>query len=235
MNKKKGLMQVELVDERIAEIFKTQSKFDVVYADPPWDINQKGRYGAINHYRLMHLKDIMAMPVDEMTNNDAVLFLWIVGGPAGRKAGEAVMKAWGFELKADFDWIKPRMGLGNIVRHARETMLIGIKGKPVLDFRGQQDWEFWPLQEHSHKPEEAYAVIERLYQDRKYLELFARKRPTNPSWYIWGDEAEGGSDIVIPGFPVPAYSGRITEEVKTSDESQNTNDRSISAEPEKEA
>ena len=52
-------------------------------------------------------------------------------------------------------------------------------------------------------------MIERLYQNRNYLELFARKRPSNPKWYIWGDEAEGGSDIVIPGYPVPAYSGRV--------------------------
>lgn len=86
-----------------------QPKFDVVYADPPWDINQKGRYGAINHYGLMPLKDIMAMPVKDMTAEDAVLFLWIVGGPAGRRAGEKVMEAWGFDLKADFDWIKPRI------------------------------------------------------------------------------------------------------------------------------
>ena len=195
--------------DKLIEAMKHQPKFDVVYADPPWDVNQKGRYGAINHYDLMKLQDIMTMPVNEMTTDDAVLFLWIVNGPAGRKAGEAVMDAWGFELKADFDWIKPRMGLGNIVRHARETMLIGTKGKLNHDFRGQQDWEFWPLQEHSHKPEEAYAVIERLYQNRNYLELFARKRPSNPNWYIWGDEAEGGSDVVIPGYPVPVYSERV--------------------------
>jgi len=95
--------------DKIIEALKSQKKFDVVYADPPWDVNQKGRYGAINHYGLMPLRDIMAMPVGEMTKDDAVLFLWIVGGPAGRKAGERVMEAWGFECKADFDWIKPRM------------------------------------------------------------------------------------------------------------------------------
>ena len=145
----------------------------------------------------------------DMVADNAVLFLWIVNGQAGRKAGEEVMKAWGFDLKTDFIWIKFQMGLGAIVRHARETMLIGIKGSMPVDFRGQMDWENWPRQEHSHKPEEAYAVIERLYQNRNYLELFARKRPSNPNWYIWGNEAEGGSDIVIPGYPVPAYSERV--------------------------
>jgi len=209
MKMKPTTAQAKISNDEIAEIFKTQTKFDVVYADPPWDVNQRGRYGAINHYGLMRLEDIKAMPVKDMVADNAVCFLWIVGGQAGRKAGEAVMEAWGFETKQDFDWIKLQMGLGGIVRHARETMLIGIKGSMPVDFRGQMDWEVWPRQNHSHKPEEAYAVIERLYQNRRYLELFARKRPTNPNWYIWGDEAEGGSDIVIPGYPVPAYSGKV--------------------------
>ena len=37
--------------------------FDVVYADPPWCINQKGNFGAIKHYALMTLDQITAMPV----------------------------------------------------------------------------------------------------------------------------------------------------------------------------
>lgn len=195
--------------DKLIEALKRQKKFDVVYADPAWDINQKGRYGAINHYHLMKLKDIMAMPIRDMTADNAALFLWIVGGQDGRDAGKAVMDAWGFKLVQDFQWIKFQMGMGGIVRHARETMLIGVKGKMPVDFKGQMDWEVWPRQEHSHKPEEAYAVIERLYKNRNYLELFARKRPSNPNWYIWGDEAEGGSDVVIPGYPVPVYSDKV--------------------------
>ena len=209
MNRKDNNTQAKISENHIKEIFKNQTKFDVVYADPPWDVNQKGRYGAINHYNLMRLEEIKAMPVVNLVKDDAVLFLWIVNGSVGRKAGEAVMEAWGFNYKCDFYWIKPRMGLGGILRYATETMLIGTKGKIEHDFRGQPNWAFWPLQEHSHKPEEAYAMIERLYQNRSYIELFARKRPSNPEWYIWGDEAEGGSDIVIPGYPVPAYSGRV--------------------------
>ena len=213
MNTEVALKQAELTAEMTAKLVASQPKFDVVYADPPWDVNQKGRYGAINHYDLMRLEDIKAMPVKDMVGENAVCFLWIVGGQAGRKAGEAVMEAWGFEVKQDFQWIKFQMGLGSIVRHARETMLIGVKGSMPVDFRGQMDYEIWPRQDHSHKPEEAYAVIERLYQNRRYLELFARRRPKNPEWYIWGNEAEGGSDIIIPGYPVPVYSGRVKIEL----------------------
>ncbi len=61
---------------------------------------------------------------------------------------------------------------------------------------------FAPLQEHSHKPEEQYAVIERI-SDGPYLELFARRRPhSSANWSVWGDEID--ADIVIPGYPVPS-------------------------------
>ena len=58
---------------------------------------------------------------------------------------------------------------------------------------------FAPLQDHSHKPEEQYAVIERV-SSGPYLELFARRR--QPGWAAWGNQID--SDIVIPGYSVPS-------------------------------
>ena len=63
---------------------------------------------------------------------------------------------------------------------------------------------FAPLQNHSHKPEEQYAVIERISQG-PCLELFARRH--QPNWDVWGDEI--ASDVVVPGYPVPKYSSKI--------------------------
>lgn len=57
-----------------------------------------------------------------------------------------------------------------------------------------------PLQDHSHKPEEVYDIIERC-SEGNYLELFAR-RPRH-GWGIWGNEV--ASDVKIKGFPVPVY------------------------------
>ena len=183
--------------------------FDVIYADPPWDVNQRGKYGAINHYDLMTLDEIKAMPVGDFCKENAICFLWIVGGPAGRKAGEEVLKAWGFNYVDELIGIKLYMGLGQRTRHAYEVCLVGEKGKMPVDSHAQINWLFFPKQEHSKKPEEMYAIIERLYQNRDYLELFARKRPSNKDWYIWGLEAEFGSDVMIPGYPVPEYSERV--------------------------
>lgn len=193
--------------DKLIEALKHAPKFDVVYADPPWDINQKGKYGAINHYDLMKLEDIKAMPVADLCKENAALFLWVPNGLL--QEGLDVLKAWGFTYRGYYVWSKLHMGLGQYFRNATELMLLGTRGKMPVDFHGQQNYNSLPRQDHSHKPEELYAIIERLYQKRNYLELFARKRPSNPNWYIWGNETEGGSDIVIPGYPVPLYSGRV--------------------------
>ena len=73
---------------------------------------------------------------------------------------------------------------------------------------GQPNWLFAPLQDHSHKPEEQFAIIERLSHG-PYLELFARRRPTSAcpeQWDVWGNEI--ASDLYIPGYPVPQYSAK---------------------------
>ncbi len=184
-----------------------QIKADVVYADPPWNINQIGKYGACQHYNLMTLDRIKAMPVADLCKENAACFLWVTNGLI--QEGLDVLKAWGFTYRSPFYWVKSQMGLGQYLRNASETLLLGVKGKMPVDFKAQPNWEFMPRQEHSKKPEEMYAIIERLYRNRQYLELFARKRPSNKDWLIWGDEAEGGSDIYIPGYPVPEYSGRV--------------------------
>lgn len=180
------------------------SKYDfgVVLSDPPW-MNMGGE----KHYPTMSLDAIKSMPIKALTKENAACFLWITN--ALLQEGLDVLKAWGFTYRCSFYWVKSQMGLGQYMRNASETLLMGTKGKMPVAFKSQANWAFMPRQEHSHKPEEMYAIIERLYPNCDYLELFARKRPSNPDWYIWGNEAEGGSDIFVPGYPVPEYSGRV--------------------------
>ena len=191
--------------DKIAEyILKHQPKVDCVYADPPWSTQQKGSLGAEKHYHLMSTQRIKDMPIKELTKDNAVCFLWATN--AALPDALEVLEAWGFEYRGYYFWGKAQMGLGQYFRNATEIMLLGTKGKMLPDCRNQVNWNLLPRQEHSKKPEEVYAIIERMYKNRKYLELFARARHVHPNWLIWGDEAEGGSDIVIPGYPVPEYS-----------------------------
>ena len=78
--------------------------------------------------------------------------------------------------------------------------------KAPIKFKGQPNWSFLPVQDHSHKPEELYSIIERCSYGN-YLELFARRPvPSDKNWYVWGNEIE--SDIILPNYPVPKYSQR---------------------------
>lgn len=193
-------------------------KYRTILADPPWSINQRGKKSnrsAESHYPLMPLEQIKAMPISDLAAENAHLYLWVPNGLL--QEGLDVIKAWGFTYRNALFWIKPRLGLGNYLRNASETCLFATRGKAPVKFHGQANWMFCPQQEHSHKPEEQMAIIERLSHP-PYLELFARRRPSNPEWDVWGNEID--SDIVIPGYPVPKYSAKarqnMTEDMDTS-------------------
>jgi len=177
--------------------------FSTVLADPPWNIQQTGERGASEHYDLMTLGHIESMPIEAMTTPDAHLWLWVTN--ATLRAGYDVAEAWGFTVRSPLTWIKPRFTLGVYLRNATEHLLFATKGKAPVQFRSQPTWMFAPLQDHSHKPEEQYAVIERVSGPGPKLELFARRQPPQfegTTWSVWGNEIK--SNISIPGFPVPS-------------------------------
>ena len=173
-----------------------QKKYQCILADPPWDVNQRGNYGAVNHYGLMGVDRLKAMPVKDLAAEDAHCWLWVTNGTL--RHGFDVLEAWGFTPRSVFTWVKPRFTLGVYLRNATEHMLLGTRGNAPVRFKSQGTWGFYPLQGHSHKPEEQYAVIERV-SPGPYLELFARRK--QPGWDVWGNEIK--SDIGIPGYPVP--------------------------------
>lgn len=172
-------------------------KYKTILADPPWDMEQKGHRGAIRHYQLMTLDQIKNMPVASLADpKSSHCWLWVTN--ASLRYGFEVMETWGFTPRSILTWVKPRLMLGNYLRNATEHLLFGTMGKAPVQFKAQPTWLFAPLQDHSHKPEEQYPVIERV-SPGPYLELFARRR--QPGWDAWGDEI--ASDIDIPGYPVP--------------------------------
>ena len=175
-------------------------RFRTILADPPWDVQQKGERGAEQHYPLMSLDRIKAMPVADLAAEDAHLWLWVTN--ATLRDGYDVAEAWGFTVRSPLTWVKFRLGLGNYLRNATEHLLFATRGRAPVNFRSQPTWINAPVQDHSHKPEEQYALIERV-SPGPYLELFARRRPASTAdWSVWGDEVV--SDIQVPGYPVPS-------------------------------
>ncbi|RDI54021.1 MT-A70 family methyltransferase [Nocardia mexicana] len=175
----------------------TTRRYRTILADPPWDKYQVGKLGANQHYPLMSLDRIKALPVADLAEDNAHLWLWCTN--ATLRDGYDVMEAWAFTPRSILTWIKPRIQLGQYLRNATEQLLFGTRGRAPVNYRSQPTWMFAPLQDHSHKPEEQFAIIERV-SSGPYLELFAR-RP-QPGWDAWGNEID--SDITIPGYPVPS-------------------------------
>ncbi|REE94735.1 MT-A70 family methyltransferase [Thermomonospora umbrina] len=184
------------------------SKFRTILVDPPWPTYQGGGRGAARHYPLMSLERIMALPVADLAEEDAHLWLWTTN--ATLRFGYDVAEAYGFTVRSPLTWVKFYLGLGHYLRNSSETLLFATRGKAPVRFRSQPTWINAPVQDHSHKPEEQYAVIERV-SEGPYLELFARRRPSsNRPWFVWGDEV--AADITIPGYPVPSDRKRTPKE-----------------------
>ena len=176
--------------------------FATILVDPPWPL-QSGE----KHYRTMSLARIKALPVGSLAARDAHLWLWTTNALLP-KAYE-VAEAWGFTVRSPLTWVKFRLGLGGRyqLRNATEQLLFCTRGKAPLGSRSQPTWFNAPVTEHSRKPAEQFAIIERV-SPGPYLELFARRRPeSNQPWAVWGDQVD--SDIRIPGFAVPRYSERV--------------------------
>jgi N6-adenosine-specific RNA methylase IME4 len=156
----------------------------------------KIKRGADNHYPLMKTKDIMALPVAELAEDDAHLYLWVTNNflPDGLK----VMEAWGFRYVTMITWVKDRMGLGQYFRGQTEQLLFGVRGTlpyKTLNGKRQQGTTVItaPRTEHSAKPIESYELIEKVsYPD--YLELFARNK--RDGWSVWGNEVKSDIDMM---------------------------------------
>lgn len=177
-------------------------KYKTIYADPPWLEVGGGKIkrGADAHYSLMKTKEIMALPVANLADENCHLYLWTTNNflPDALK----VMEAWGFTYKTKITWIKANInedgsftfqnaGLGQYFRGRDEVCLFGVKGNlPYkLNENGKRMQGFTafvaPREEHSKKPQKMRDMIE-VVSYEPYIELFARQEIEG--WDCWGNE-----------------------------------------------
>ena len=178
------------VKEQAREIEPPKGKYRVLYADPPWNYGDKrdGKTtGAEDHYPSMTIQELCELPIKELAEENAVLFLWATS-PLLEECFE-VIRAWGFKYKASFVWdkVKHNMGHYNSVRH--EFLLICTKGSCLPDVATLFDsvQEIERSERHSEKPEEFRRIIDAVYPHGGRIELFARRQV--PGWTAWGNEA----------------------------------------------
>ena len=179
------------------DIFNTDKKYGIIYADPPWSYKDKalaGKRGACCKYPVMTLEDICNLPINNIAADDCVLFLWVTM-PKLDECFE-VIKSWGFKYKTcAFTWIKtykkcgkPFMGMGRWTRANAEICLLATKGDPKRVSANVQSVVISPVEEHSKKPD---CVRERITcligGNIPKIELFARQAADG--WDCWGNEA----------------------------------------------
>lgn len=183
------------------DIFNTNKKYNIIYADPPWHYHQSGsknktRGMAKQHYPTMVTEDICKLPIQNLKTDDAICFMWATFPNIDQAL--KVLKAWGFQYKtAAFVWVKKNKksntnfwGMGAYTRANAEVCLIGISKKTrakscVKSNRVHQIVES-PIEQHSEKPASVRDKIIELLGDLPRIELFART--TVEGWDCWGNE-----------------------------------------------
>lgn len=177
--------------------------YRTIVADPPWPIrwsnggawrtNGRGerhrnkRFRVPLDYPTMPVQDICDLPVRELAESNAVLWLWVTDRFALEGAGAAVARAWGFEPLRFLVWEKHELGMGNCPRGSHELCLVCTRGRSLFtrrDVRSVQRWK--GRKQHSAKPDGFFDLIVDC-SPGPYLELFARRQRLG--WDSWGDEA----------------------------------------------
>ena len=176
-----------------------KGKFDVIYADPPWEYGGTQFYGrdgktgeAKSHYNTMSLKQLKELDVPSIAAKDCLLFLW-VSSPLMDVALD-VAKHWGFTYATvAFCWNKGEMDTnpGHYTQSQIELCLVFKKGKIPANRgeRGVRQMITARRGKHSSKPLEAKERIARMFPTHKKIELFARLA-FGEDWSHWGNEVK---------------------------------------------
>jgi len=179
-------------------------KFDIIYADPPWDYNGKLQFdktsksaeeidlsrnifisSASFKYPTLKIAELIKIPVHKIANDDCLLFMW-TSNPHLAQAIE-LGKAWGFEYRTvAFVWDKMSHNPGKYTLSNCELCLVFKRGR-IPAPRGARNIRQLvrsPRKEHSEKPTEVIEAITKMFPTQERIELFARRETTG--WSVWG-------------------------------------------------
>ncbi|HDM8192284.1 TPA: adenine methylase [Vibrio harveyi] len=192
-------------------------KFDVIYADPPWQFNSRRtggsmKSGATQVYKTMTIEDLKRMPVPELAADDCYLVMWWVGAMPDEAL--ALMRSWGFRIQNmnGVVWGKLTVtgklvfGMGHTTRAGTESCLIGVKGKPKPFSRSERAFFQAKIGEHSAKPEEAREKVERIFGPyARKVELFHRGEGKG-NWTVFGNQSYPSIILDEYGFREPVLA-----------------------------
>lgn len=182
----------------VVDIYNTQRKYNIIYADPPWQYrvwsDKRNIRSAESHYNTMSIEDVINMKdvINNIADEDCALFMWITY-PCLKEAIK-VIEQWGFTYKTcAFTWVKRNKrvdswfwGMGYWTRANSELCLVATKGKVKRASARVHQIIDTPVEEHSKKPDIVREKIVELIGDKPRIELFARQQVDG--WDCWGNE-----------------------------------------------
>lgn len=179
-----------------------ETRYRTIVVDPPWQMPSGGPRGGPNAHRwdsakarpsalpyeTMALETIAALPVGDLAEREAHLYLWVPN--AYLEHAHALCRGWGFRPSQILVWCKtPRgIGLGGAFTNTAEFVLFSRRGTLPALSRIASSWFQWtrPHNNHSAKPEAFLDLVETV-SPGPYLEMFARRQRLG--WDTYGNEA----------------------------------------------
>ena len=183
-----------------------QKKYQIIYADPPWDYGGKMQYdkttiksenenfkrdifisAASFKYPTLKLKELKELNVKSLADENCLLFMWTTG-PQMKNSIE-LGEAWGFKYKTvAFVWDKMVHNPGRYTMSQTEFVLVFKKGIFPTPRGARNVKQFVQVHRgiHSEKPAEVINGITKMFPLQDKIELFARKKCNG--WDSWGLE-----------------------------------------------
>jgi N6-adenosine-specific RNA methylase IME4 len=144
------------------------------------------------------LEAIKALPVAELAEDDAHLYLWATRRLFREGEAAAVARAWGFEPCGELIWGLRNPGMGGFNGNGHEPVLVAKRGGlPYPKNALPAGVVFWRQpyahgKVHSAKPEGFLDLVEQV-SPGPYVELFARR--ARFGWDYWGDQSLGTAEL----------------------------------------
>jgi N6-adenosine-specific RNA methylase IME4 len=159
--------------------------------DPPWRF-VAGTKSRPQHYARMNDQELAELPVRQLADPEGCWFFVWCTSPKARDLFR-LAEAWGLRYSGrGFVWIKTgpggglHLGQGFTTRKNAEDCWLFKIGKPPRLAKDVHEVLFSPVREHSRKPDEIFARIERFCAGPR-CELFGREH--RPGWDAFGNEA----------------------------------------------
>ena len=183
------------------DIFNTDKKYNIIYADPPWHFGSKElqkyqgkRFRPLEEvYNTEKTSSLCKWNVKRIADKDCAIFMWATD--AHIEDAICLMKAWGFKYKTiAFIWAKQTKNgkqisnLGAWTMKNCEICLFGTKGAMLKHKKSNSVKQLFysERKSHSKKPDCTRLFIEELFGDLPRIELFARQHADG--WDCWGNE-----------------------------------------------